>query len=435
MAPRFRRDLTGSPFKKEIRDVPFSLVVIRYSAAMGKDESSDFSTRLAKFIARFENRNKSRSGRLPLRGQFVQDLEDLFTRDVTSAGLRDLVRRDARETYRFLTSAIDLASLRPLPWHKRYPAIAWKIFVALAHRLSPPRRLAFAIASFLGLIGVIQLLIFWMQYRGDSGGFWIVLLIGSFAVFFMLLLMELRDKLDLKGDLEIAREIQFGLVPSEPYRNDGIGIHCYMRPANTVGGDYYDIIQIEEHRVGAVIGDVSGKGMPAALLMALLQGSLRTLSTAGLRGPELIKKLNQYLCANIPANRLVTLFYGELDTLTGALRYINAGHNAPFLLRGEGLLERLPSTSVVLGVDGGSCYEAAETRICPGDILLLFTDGVTEAFNAKEEEYGEERLAQFLRRQARLPSPELIRGIVDEVLEFCGSAFPTDDITLMAIHR
>jgi phosphoserine phosphatase RsbU/P len=402
---------------------------------MGKEEPSDFSARLAKITARFDNRGKSRSRTSTPRGWFVHDLEELFTRDVTSAGLRDLVRRDARETYRFLTSEVDVESLRTLPWFRRYPTICWKVFVALAYRLSPPRRIAFAIASFLGLIGMIQLIIFWMRYSGNEGGSWIVLLICSFALFFMLLLMELRDKLDLKGDLEIAREIQFGLVPSEPYHRDGISIHCYMRPANTVGGDYYDIIQIEEHRVGVVIGDVSGKGMPAALLMALLQGSLRTLSTAGLRGSELIAKLNRYLCANIPSNRLVTLFYGEIDPATGAMRYINAGHNAPFLMRGQGSPERLPSTSLVLGVDAGSCFEAAETRICPGDLLLLFTDGVTEAFNAKDEEYGEERLACFLRQRANLQATELIKAIVDDVLRFCDSTWPKDDITLVAITR
>ena len=116
---------------------------------MGKDESSDFSSRLAKFATRFDNRGKTRSAATSLRGQFLRDLEDLFTRDVPSAGLRDLVRHDARETYRFFTSAVDVEALRPLPWYKRYPAIAWKIFVALAYRLSPPRRLAFALASFL----------------------------------------------------------------------------------------------------------------------------------------------------------------------------------------------------------------------------------------------------------------------------------------------
>jgi len=408
---------------------------------MAKEESSGFSKRLADFEARFEERSRSRprtsriGGRPRIIHTVIQDLGELFTRDVTREGLRDLVKRDARETYRFYTSTVDFESLRSLPRHKRYPAAAWKVFVALAYRLSPPRRIAFAVAAFLGAVGWIQLILFRTQYSGEGRDSGIVWLIFSFALLFMLLLMELRDKLDLKGDLEIAREIQFGLVPSEPFHSNGTSIHCYMRPANTVGGDYYDIIKLEENRVGVVIGDVSGKGMPAALLMALLQGSLRTLSTAGLRGSELVTKLNKYLCANIPANRLVTLFYGELDTGTGDLSYVSAGHNAPFLMRPGKEFERLVSTSLVLGVDDSSRYESGETRLCPGDSLLLFTDGVSEAFNAKDEEYGEERLELFLKRHASLPSVELIKGVVDDVLAFCGSTWPKDDMTLMAVRR
>lgn len=405
---------------------------------MRKEESSGFSKRLADFEARFEQRSKPRprTGRVGgILHTVIEDLGELFTRDVTRQGLRDLVKRDAQETYRFYTSTVDFESLRSLPRHKRYPVVAWKVFVALAYRLSPPRRIAFAVAAFLGAIGWIQLLLFRAQYSGDnrdSGMLWLFL---SFALLFMLLLMELRDKLDLKGDLEIAREIQFGLVPSEPFHSNSISIHCYMRPANTVGGDYYDIIRLEENRVGVIVGDVSGKGMPAALLMALLQGSLRTLSTAGLRGSELVTKLNRYLCANIPPNRLVTLFYGELDTETGEFRYVNAGHNAPFLMRQGKDYDRLVSTALVLGVDENSLYASGETRLCSGESLLLFTDGVTEAFNAKDEEYGEGRLELFLKRHATLPSPELIKGVVDDVLAFCGSTWPKDDMTLMAVHR
>jgi serine phosphatase RsbU (regulator of sigma subunit) len=408
---------------------------------MVSKEPAGFSKRLADFAARFEEQGKANARTAPPSGRFrlintiFRDLRDLFTRDVTRAGLKDLMKRDARETYRFYTSNIDLKSFQSLPRHRRYPAIAWTIFVALAHRLSPPRRIAFALATFLSCLGWVQLLLFLAHYSGDERKSGIQWLIIAFAVLLALLLMELRDKLDLKGDLEIAREIQFGLVPSEPFFDDGTSIHSYMRPANTVGGDYYDIIRLGEHLIAVVIGDVSGKGMPAALLMALLQGSLRTLSTAGLRDSELITKLNQYLCANIPVNRLVTLFYGELNTQTGSLRYVNAGHNAPFLMRGNQDPERLSSTSIVLGVDAKSYFEAKETQIGPGECLLLFTDGITEAFNAQDEEYGEHRLGPFLIQHAGESCPALIKGVVDDVLAFCSSVWPKDDMTLMAITR
>jgi sigma-B regulation protein RsbU (phosphoserine phosphatase) len=402
------------------------------------EESSNFSRRLSDFAARFEEGGESAkgsAGESRVRDTLYRDLRELFLRDVTSEGLRDLIHRDARETIRFYARSVDFESLRALPWYRRYPAAAWKVFVALAHRLSPPRRIAFAVAAFAMAAGWIQFLVFCAGSGTDlsaTGAFWLLL---SFAIIIMLLLIELRDKLDLKGDFEIAREIQFGLVPSEPFHQDSIHIFYHMRPANTVGGDYYDIIRLDDNRIGVVVGDVSGKGMPAALLMALLLGSLRTLTTAGLRRTELIGQLNRYLCASIPSNRLVTLFYGELDTATGELDYINAGHNAPFLVRSTRELERLPSTSIVLGVDSGASYESVRTLMGPGDGLLLFTDGITEAFNARENEYGEERLASYLRRHPDLAPAELIRGIVEDVLAFCDNARPGDDITLMSITR
>jgi serine phosphatase RsbU (regulator of sigma subunit) len=405
---------------------------------MAKDEPSNFSKRMADFSTRFEERGRARTQAIPSGGvlrTIMRDLRDLFTKDVTREGLKNLVRRDAQETFRFYTRTVNLESLEKLPWFRRYPAAAWKVFVALAHRLSPPRRIAFALSVFSGVLGLVLLFVFRAQYSGDDRSSGIGWLLISFAGLFMLLLMELRDKLDLKGDLEIAREIQFGLIPSEPFSSDGTRIHGYMRPANTVGGDYYDIIKLDESLVGVVVGDVAGKGIPAALLMALLLGSLRTLISAGMRGSELITKLNKYLCASIPANRLVTLFYGELDTRTGNLRYINGGHNPPFLVRHEQSFERLPATAMVLGVDSNINYEAMEITICTGDSLLLFTDGLTEAFNPRDEEYGEERLASFLRGHSRSLPADLINGLVEDALAFCGAARPTDDITMMLITR
>jgi phosphoserine phosphatase RsbU/P len=208
-----------------------------------------------------------------------------------------------------------------------------------------------------------------------------------------------------------------------------------MRPANTVGGDYYDIVELGEGRIGIVIADVAGKGMPAALLMALLQGSLHTLVTAGLRGTELVSKLNAYLCKSIPASSLVTLFYGELDTSSGWLRYVNAGHNPPFLLRKDQAMQRLMPTSLVLGVTESTTYEAEETELGLGEKLLLFTDGISEAFNVDQQEYGESRLESFLCTHSTLPQADLIRQLTADVLAFCGDARPTDDMTLMSIVR
>ncbi len=401
---------------------------------------NDLSQRLTELGARLDAKVRSVHGDkaaqkgLRIAETVFSNLRDLFTRGVTHEGLRDMVRREVRETVHFYTSQIDFDALRILPWFKRYPFTVWKLFTATAFRLSPPRRIAFAIATFAFLVGCIEFLASFSRPENfGSGLFWWSIAI---VIIVLLLLMELRDKLDLKGDLEIAREIQIGLVPSLPFQKGEVDIRSHMRPANTVGGDYYDIIDLEESLVGIVIGDVAGKGIPAALLMALLQGSLRTLLSAGFRGPELIAKLNEYLCDNIPANRLVTLFYGELHTDSGRFRFVNAGHNAPYLLRQDQPFERLEATSLVLGVLRDATFEVKESHLGPGDRLFLFTDGVTEAFNPKEEEYGEERLTKFLQRYPNKEQDQLIADLIRDVLAFCDSSRPGDDITLMVIkHR
>jgi serine phosphatase RsbU (regulator of sigma subunit) len=260
-----------------------------------------------------------------------------------------------------------------------------------------------------------------------------VLAAGTLMLF--LLVIELRDKLMLKGDLEIARQIQFGLLPFEPYRRPGVEIEAAMRTANTVGGDYFDAIELPEGKLSIVLGDVSGKGMPAALLMALLQGSLRTLLTAGLRGGALIERLNAHLCDNIPSNRLITLFYAELDPEQGSLTYINAGHNFPFVLRASGDRDRLESTAPALGIIEEAEVEERGLEMVVGDRLFIFTDGVTEAFDPSEQEYGEERLERVLVASAGRSARELLEAVERDVVAFCRTSRFRDDMTTMVVTR
>ena len=369
--------------------------------------------------------------------QYWKAVHDLFTRDVTTQGLRDLVEQEARETYRFFTREVDLSDLERSPWHHRWAIASWRVFEAMAYRLHPARRILFAVAVPLLFLGWGVYLIQVAARGGFPGGFitWDGLLIAAASLLCFLLLMELRDKLGLKGDLDVARQIQFGLLPFEPWERAGFTVVSAMRPANTVGGDYFDIVELGEGRVALVIGDVAGKGMPAALLMALLQGSLRTLLTAGLRGCEVVAKLNAHLFANIPSNRLVTLFYGELDPVTGRLLYVNSGHNPPLLVRGEGSIERLSATAVALGVVSETPFESLEVGIEPGDRLLLYTDGVTEAENALEEEFGESRLIGFLDAHRGDSDRGLLDGVLANVLLYGQGVRPRDDMTLMVVGR
>jgi len=359
-------------------------------------------------------------------------LRDLFTRDVTAGQFRDLFEYETRDTVRFFTRDVDFAPLQKLPWYRRYPRTLWRGFLAIAYRLSPPRRVLFAASVPLLVIGWIAFLGRAAEHSGPMQGLDITLVAAT--LLFVLLTMELRDKLTLKGDLEIARQIQFGLLPFEGMERDGWRVRASMRPANTVGGDYFDLVDLGDGGVAVVVGDVAGKGMPAALLMALLQGSLRTLVTAGLRGEALVAKLNAHLCANIPPNRLVTLFYAEIAA-DGRIVFVNAGHNPPRLVRAAGTLETLHGGGVALGILPDGTYEPCATSLGPGDRLVLYTDGITEAANPRDEEFGEARLDAVLTARRSDPAETLLEGLTSEVLGFCGAARPGDDMTLVVVDR
>jgi serine phosphatase RsbU (regulator of sigma subunit) len=377
-----------------------------------------------------EERKKRRA-----RGQedYWRRVQDLFTRDVTVKALRELAESDARETVAFFSREVDFEDLSAAPVWKKLPASGFRLFEAIAWRLTPARRLLFAAATIVLGLGWVNYLMDVLQQGGwpPSPSFLLV----AATLLFVLLTLELRDKLSLKGDLEIARKIQFGLLPFEPWQSGSLSALASMQTANTVGGDYFDLIELGEGRMAVVIGDVAGKGMPAALLMALLQGSLRTLVTAGFRGAELIGRLNQHLAANIPRNRLVTLFYAEVDPAGGPLSYVNAGHNPPLIARADGSRASLAGTGIALGIVAEADFECVETRFDAGDRLLLYTDGIIEAENLGDEAYGEERLARFLVARRELAAQELVDDLVSDVLAHARPLRPRDDMTLLVLDR
>jgi phosphoserine phosphatase RsbU/P len=409
---------------------------------VGNPPMSDLRDRYDRFAESFSDhvRRATQSRTHATQDDYWQAVQELFTRGVTSQGLRDLVQYETRETYNFFTRELDLSDLKGRPWYERHPITAWRVFEAMAYRLNPARRILFAAAVPLLLLGWWVYLVHTVARGGVFGIFfgmvtWEGLQVTSATLLFFLLLLELRDKLGLKSDLEVARQIQFGLLPFEPFARDGISIVSAMRPANTVGGDYFDVVELGQGRVAVVIGDVAGKGMPAALLMALLQGSLRTLLTAGLRGADVIAKLNAHLFTNIPSNRLVTLFYAELDPSNGRLSYVNAGHNPPCVVRPDGAIERLPATGLALGVLAETEYGVSDVELSGGDRILLYTDGVTEAENTLGEEYGEDRVIAFLQTHGTDTDRALLDGLVANVLLYGGPVRPRDDMTLMVVGR
>ena len=382
---------------------------------------------------------KARARSAPaLDADYWKALQDLFTRDVTHEGLSALFRQETQDTFHFFTREIDLSDVQARPWHKRLPIAVWRTFQAVAYRLSPWRRILFAVATPILLLGWLRfsmILVLAGPLSVSPISDWEVWALLGATLLFFLLVLELRDKLGLKGDLEVARQIQFGLLPFEPFSQDGVAIATAMRPANTVGGDYFDVIRLGAERIAVVVGDVAGKGMPAALLMALLQGSLHTLVNAGLRGAELVRTLNAHLCKSLPSNRLITLFYSELEMPTGALTYVNAGHNPPFLLPASGPTRRLEPNGMALGLLPDTPFAPDATVLGPGDHLFLYTDGLTEAANTEDQEFGDDRLRIALESRREAPGPALIEEVIAEVLRFSGPVKPRDDMTLLSLRR
>ena len=232
-------------------------------------------------------------------------------------------------------------------------------------------------------------------------------------------------------ELEIAKQVQARLFPQTlpPLRTlDYAGI-CIQ--AREVGGDYYDFLNLGRDQVGLVIGDISGKGIAAALLMANLQANLRSQSAIALDQPQnLLRSVNQLFYENTTDNAYATLFFAEYDDKVQRLRYANCGHLSALLLRNYNSLERLDSTGTVLGLFEEWDCSIGESQMSPGDILALYTDGITESFNAAGEEFGEERLVEALRRNRELSSSALLAAIVDEVKRF-SPLEQHDDITLI----
>jgi serine phosphatase RsbU (regulator of sigma subunit) len=214
------------------------------------------------------------------------------------------------------------------------------------------------------------------------------LLVG-FLLLNLLVLLEVADRLSLKNDLEIARQIQQAMLPRGAFHAAELEAFGMTRPANTVGGDFYDILPLRDGRVLLALGDVAGKGSPAALLMALLLAMMRTLVDEGLQGAELAKRLNTQIVKHAPGSRFITLFLATLNPATGEMRYVNAGQNPPLLRRAAGSYERLREGGMALGMFSEAAYKEGCTTMNPGDVIVMYSDGITEAEDGQGQPFDE----------------------------------------------
>lgn len=232
-------------------------------------------------------------------------------------------------------------------------------------------------------------------------------------------------------ELEFARQVQARLFPQMRPEFGTLDYAGICLQARQVGGDYYDFLHLGDQRLGLVIGDIAGKGMPAALLMANLQANLRSLCAIAQEHPQrLLRSLNQLFYENTAESAYATLFFGEYDGGASRLRYVNCGHLCALLLRQNDSIERLEPTTTVVGLFKDWDCEVAECQLTPGDTLALYTDGVTESFNDDDEEFGEDRLLDAIRRNRELQPETMVRTILDEVQQFSPHE-QHDDITLI----
>jgi len=344
---------------------------------------------------------------------------------------------EARASYRLYSKDVEAKTPEGLTRRGRHLHVLKEFFWAVFEKLSPARRVLLLAALILLVIPHGG-----FDYSGGDGKVYAVefdLHFWAGLLLLLLLILEIADRVVMKRDLQIAREIQTWLLPGAPPQIPGLALAYATRPANTVAGDYYDVFPRpgktnEENRVVLAVADVAGKSIPAAMLMATFQASLKTLSTAQVALPELAANMNKYACSNSQGGlRFTTAFLAEYDEVHRTLHYINAGHNNPILRRASGQIERLDVGGLPFGIQPEVKYESATITLAPNDWLIIFTDGLVEAVNAREEEYGEVRVLTELEAGKSFSPTDLLKHLMSALDLFVGSTPQHDDVTCMLL--
>jgi serine phosphatase RsbU (regulator of sigma subunit) len=386
-----------------------------------------------------------RDGREKGRQRPVQDWFRTYVRDLKAEDLQRLFTRDAREAYEFFARHIDPKQFEGLPWHRRAVVQLRLFFTAFTMKLSPARRVVYA-ASLIFAVSGFFALVRWRVAETDIGRVHLAFpglvlpdgmtsLVIAFALVNLLVLLEVADRLSLKNDLEIAREIQKAMLPPARFRAPGADVAGLSRPANTVGGDFYEILPLGDGRLVAAVGDVAGKGSPAALLMALLLAMMRTLADERLEPAALMERLNVQVCRQAPGTRFITLFYGVFDMATGELTYVNAGHTRPLVMRGDATIARLNDGGVALGMFEASTFQAGRITLAPEDLLAIYSDGITEAENPQGQPFDEAGLERALAAEHGNNVAAIGSAVVRAVEEYTSDIRFADDLTLLLLRR
>jgi serine phosphatase RsbU (regulator of sigma subunit) len=309
----------------------------------------------------------------------------------------------------------------------RWVSLGWLLFKSLFLKLSPARRVVFLVAL---------VLLFSSSGIRSSGNpnvsvntpvLGSILLVG-------ILLLELKDKLLARHELEAGRAVQRALMPEYCPTLQGWDVWMYTRPANDVGGDLVDCLELGKGRVGFALADVAGKALPAALLMAKVQATLRALATDATSLSDLAARTNAILCRDGLPNRFATLVYLDVRDNDGGVRLVNAGHMPPVRISGAAFHD-LPRGDMALGMMPGSAYQEQDEELQPGEMLVIYSDGLTEALNEAGEFYGDERLREVFPGLSALSAVAAGTKILESVDAFIGTTRPYDDLSLIILKR
>ena len=358
-------------------------------------------------------------------------LRDQVWNDIRHGNLKQSIFQEFRDLYEFYVDAKTRDRLDQYGWFRRWFSASWRILKAAILRLTPARRILLLISVFLIFSGGSDVQenpdLTRIQIGVETSGMGYVLLL-------VVLMLELKDKLLAREELEVGRKVQIALMPEEQPRIPGWDAWLYTRPANDVGGDLVDHLALDETCHGLALGDVSGKGLGAALLMAKLQATIRALAPMrkGLRW--LGGELNQIFCRDCMPNTFASLFYLELCGKSGEVKYLNAGHLPPLLLKGFKLSE-LPQGDPALNLSQKTKFTERSVTLDSSDVLIIFSDGLTEAQNEHGEFYGDNRVQKLVQELRYKTAAEAGRQILDAAGKFMGNARPHDDLSLIILKR
>lgn len=374
----------------------------------------------------------------------VHEVDSFWQRVTEGLQMQDFwgqFKSEALASYSIYSREVDWEALKGEHKITQFLRVVRAFFWAMILKLSPARRIFLLFALGLSLLAFFDVRIqFGTGLKFEWSGQLYFLLAASSLV--VLLALELADRVTMKRDLEIAREIQRHLVPAQPIQVPGYDIAFATRPANTVAGDYYDAFlrvsnstEDDSPRMVVAVADVAGKGVPAALVMATFQASLRTLALESTSLPNLVAGLNRYACQHgVGGQRFITAFIAEIDAASRTLTYINAGHNLPILRRASGQIERLDAGGLPFGIMPGARYESGLVTLNSGDLLLIFTDGVVEAVNGVGEEFDDRRVLDLFKEPPQGTAADLLIHLMRAVDAFVGPTRQHDDITCLFLQ-